>query len=205
MDRDESYTSQEVKGALLHTLDQNEPIVQAAKELKINIKTARGIKRRADQISDSHSPSTLHIRAQNALKTGRPKVLSELDLNALDKGIGMDKVHRHMPEYAVAVELALPGSDTTIRRAKKKLRYSWCEPTRKPWLPDTQETIRYEVAYSRKEYWEGGQYRLIAYSDEALILVGEHRGKDKLNRKLEEEYYSNYIEPKFIHYSSTMF
>ena len=93
---DDNNISQEVKGAFLHTLDQGESIVQAAKELQLNIKTARGIKRRADQISNSHSPSTLHSRAQCALKSGRPRVLSELNLNTLDQVIGQDRKHRDM-------------------------------------------------------------------------------------------------------------
>ena len=205
------YTKNGVKILLLNALDYKEPITRAAESLKINIKTARGIKRRADKISNDSSilPSVLNLkeRAQIAPKPGKHRVLSEVDLNTLDRGIRQDRKHRDMYQWEVAQELGLKGCKETIRLAGKKLRYSRCKPTKKPDLTEDQEWTRYNIAFDRKwkEHWTLVDYKLIAYSDEAAILVGEHRGPNSLSRKLEEKYDEDCIEVRFGHYSSAMF
>ena len=107
------YIDSARRAILIHDLDKHMPIVEAAVDSGINIKTARGIKRRTDQISrvllDSSVslPSVYNIeeRIQVASKSGRPRILSELQINTLDKGIEIDRKHREIGPFKVAKEL----------------------------------------------------------------------------------------------------
>ena len=94
------YIKQGLKELLINKLNYQIPLLQAAKALKINIKTARSIKRRTDQISKDSStlPLVFNIeeRVQIAPKTSRPRILLELDINILDQGIRKDRKHRDM-------------------------------------------------------------------------------------------------------------
>ena len=112
-----------------------------------------------------------------------------------------------MRQFDIAQEYKIPGSKETIRKEAKKLRYSRCKPTKKPGLTEDQEYTRYMTAFNRK--WEGhwtlADYKLIAYSDEAAVRVGEHRGLNHLSRKPEEKWDNNCIEVQYKHYSTAMF
>jgi len=110
------YTSQAKKAILINNLDQNILITRSAARLGINIKTARGIKRRANKISRDFTPSVSNIstRIQVAKKPSPRHVLSELDINTLDQTIRQDRKHRDMYQFEVAQEIHLPGSRTTI-------------------------------------------------------------------------------------------
>jgi len=95
------YTDEAGKGAFLALLENGESIPSAAKRAKINIKTARGIKKRADKITlycDEYDlpPPSFHDRVAIAPKPGRPYVLSELDINTLDVAIISDRYHREI-------------------------------------------------------------------------------------------------------------
>ncbi len=73
------------KGAFRHYLDNGDDIVPAAKKARVNIKTARGIKGRADTIThpcaeNSELPPSLHHRTIIAPILGRPRVLLELNI-----------------------------------------------------------------------------------------------------------------------------
>ena len=81
------YIEQARKVILIHDLDTSMSIVEAAKDSGINIKTARGIKRRADRISADSLVFNLEERVQIAPKPGRHHILSEVDINTLDQGI----------------------------------------------------------------------------------------------------------------------
>ena len=81
------YIDQARKAILIHDLNTQMTIIDAAEDSKINIKTARGIKRRVDQISNSLSVFNVEERVQIAHKTGRPCILLELDINTLDQSI----------------------------------------------------------------------------------------------------------------------
>jgi len=98
----------------------------------------------------------------------------------------------------------LPGKKETIRKVAKKLRYSRCQPTKKPDLSEDQEYTRYIIAFNRIP-WTLDNYKVIAYSDEASIRVGEHRGDSTLSRKPEEKYNNDCISPAFAQFSVTMF
>jgi hypothetical protein len=95
------YTDEASKGAFLIFLENEESIPSAAKKAKINIKTARNMKKRADKIiiyCDEHSlpPSSFHDRVVIAPKPGRPHILSKLDINILDDIINFDRHYREM-------------------------------------------------------------------------------------------------------------
>lgn len=95
------YLSQEDKATFINKLDLGIELLLAAKNLKINLKTARNIKKRVDNIiiyNDVHylPPPSLYDRVALVPKIGRPYVLFELDLNILDKGISIDRKHRDM-------------------------------------------------------------------------------------------------------------
>jgi hypothetical protein len=75
--------------------------VPAAKRAKINIKTARNIKKRADNVTlyyDQHNlpAPLLHDRLAIAPKSGRRPALLELDLNRLDTAISQDRQYRNI-------------------------------------------------------------------------------------------------------------
>src|ERR1700721_442301 len=98
------YIDKARKGVFLLDLDRGFDIIDAALDAEINVKTTRGIKRRADEITifhDKHdlpSPS-IHNRAAKRAKSGRPFALSELDINSLDQAISSDRKHREMPFF----------------------------------------------------------------------------------------------------------
>jgi dihydroxyacid dehydratase/phosphogluconate dehydratase len=80
------YTPEASKGALLALLDNGDAIVPAAKKAKINIKTARDIKRRADSITTSYEqhnlpPPSFKERTIIMPKSGQRHVLSKLNLS----------------------------------------------------------------------------------------------------------------------------
>jgi hypothetical protein len=95
------YTDEASKGAFLAFLENGESIPSAAKKAKINIKTARDIKKRADKITiycDEHSlPSFFfHDRVAIAPKSGRFYIFSEFDINILNATISSDRHYRKM-------------------------------------------------------------------------------------------------------------
>ena len=90
------YINQARKAILIHDLDTSMSITAAAKDSRINIKTARGIKRRVDQISVDSTVFNLEERVQLAPKPGRYRILSDLEINTLDQRISKDKKHRDM-------------------------------------------------------------------------------------------------------------
>ena len=149
------YTDEAKKGAFLSLLEQGESILSAAKKAKINTKTARGIKKRADQITiynNNHSlpPPSLHSRVAIAPKLRRPHVLSELDINTLDQAIGSNRHHCEMYQFAVAQELDLNASKSTIHRVTHVRKIHQIKPIKKLALTPIQMAKRYKIALSRK-------------------------------------------------------
>jgi hypothetical protein len=203
------YIDEARRGVFLHDLDRGLNLIDAALDAEINVKTARGIKRRADEVvifNDEHdlpSPS-LHDRAAKKAKSGRPSILSELNINSLDQAISSDRKHREMPFFEVAEELDLHVSKTTIRNAVQSLHIHRVKPTKKLALTDIQEATRYEIALSRKD-WTLNDWKKIVFSDEAAILVGEHRGRHLISRKPWERYEEDCIEIRYNNYSEAMF
>jgi hypothetical protein len=101
------YTDEASKGAFLAFLENGESIPSAAKKAKINIKTARDIKKRADKITiycDKHNLSSpfFHDRVTITPKLGKPHILSEFDINTLDAAINSDRHHREMYQFEIA-------------------------------------------------------------------------------------------------------
>ena len=102
-----SYTSEADKGNFLGYIDDGEDIMLAAKKAKINIKTARRIKKRDDEnttyCNHNNLPTpSLHDRTTIQSKSGRHPVLSELNIEQLDNAITQDRRHREMPEFDVS-------------------------------------------------------------------------------------------------------
>jgi hypothetical protein len=203
------YLDEADKAAFLHDMDNGDDLIPAAKKAKINVKTARGIKKRADKIivycdENDLPPPSLHDRLIIAPKPGRHRVLTELDINQLDVAIGQDRRHRDMYQFEVAKEMGLEVSKNTIRTAATSVGYHRVNPTKKLALTPIQEAIRYEIALSRKD-WTMDDWRRVSFSDEASILVGEHRGPHKISRKVDERYDPDCIEVRYNNYSEAMF
>lgn len=203
------YTDKASKGAFLALLENRELIPSAAKKAKINIKTARDIKKRADKIiiyCDEHNlpPPSFHDQVAIAPKLRRSHVLSELDINTLDAAISFDRHYREMYQFEVAQELDLKASKSTIRTITHKRKIHRVKPTKKLALTPIQEAERYEIALSKKDQTLDDQKRIV-FSDEASILVGEHRGHNKISRKLDEQYNPDCIEVRYNNYSEAMF
>lgn len=130
------YIHKAEKGALLSSLDNGDTMIPVAKRARINIKTARSIKKRSDDIiifCDEHNepPLSLHDRCTIAPKSKRPQALSEVDLNRLDVAIGQDRCYRKMPQNEVAEELDIHVSQSTIRAAAQEVGYNRVKPTKK--------------------------------------------------------------------------
>jgi hypothetical protein len=79
-----------------------------------------------------------------------------------------------------------------------------CKPTKKLGLTDIQRAQRYEIALSRKD-WGYAEWSKVVFSDEASILVGEHRGLQNLSRTPDERYHPDVIERRYNNYSEAMF
>ena len=112
-----------------------------------------------------------------------------------------------MPDFEVAQELGIKGCKETVRLAARKLGYNRVKPTKKLALTEDQEYTRYMTAFDRKweKHWKLVDYKLIAYSNEAAIRVGEHRGPNNLSRKPEEKWEDDCIKVRYNNYSSAMF
>ena len=136
-----SYIDEARRGVFLYNLDYGLNLIDAALDAEINIKTARGIKRRADEIvifNDEHDlpSSSLHDRAVKKAKNGRPSILSELNINSLDQVISSDRKHRKIPFFEVAEEFNLYVSKIIIRNAVQSLYIHQVKPTKKLALTD---------------------------------------------------------------------
>lgn len=95
------YLKEAKKAIFLDALDHGANSAQAAKRAKINVKTARGIKKRAEHITllaeqENRPVPSLHERTIIAPKTGRRHALSELNSRQLDAAINQDQHHRYM-------------------------------------------------------------------------------------------------------------
>jgi hypothetical protein len=121
------YIDDASKGALLALINNGDTLFLATKKAKINPKTARGIKRRADEITvycdtnDLLLPS-LYDQVTIAPKLGRPQVLSEIQGNQLKEACKQDRQHHEMFQFEVAEELNIKASRTMIRRETKTQR-----------------------------------------------------------------------------------
>jgi hypothetical protein len=71
-------------------------------------------------------------------------------------------------------------------------------------LTDVQRAQRYELALSRQN-WGYNEWSKVVFSDEASILVGEHRGIQNLSRTPGERYHIDCIERRYNNYSEAMF
>jgi DDE superfamily endonuclease len=203
------YLDNEDKAVLIDHIHHGQPIPEAARELNINIKTARSIKEHADKViilcDENNLPYPSFHDQVKPKEKGRPRhALSELQINTLDAAIGQDRHHRDMLQLDVAHELGLHASKSTVGKAALLLNYHRCKPTKKLDLTDIQMAQRYEIALSRKD-WTLADWKRVIFSDEAAILVGEHRGPNKLSRKPWERYDEDCIEVRYNNYSESMF
>ena len=151
------YIDEVRKGAFINDLKHGYTLSAAARDTGINVKTARGIKRRANEIiifNDNHDlpPPTLSEQVAKRAKTGRPHVLSEIEINTLNDAISADKHHRELPFFEVAQELDLHVSKSIIRQTTRALHFHRVKPTKKLALTDIQEALRYEITLSRKDW-----------------------------------------------------
>jgi hypothetical protein len=203
------YIDEASKGAFLAFLKNRESIPFAAKKAKINIKTARDIKKRADKITiycDDYSlpPPSFHDRVAITPKPGKSHVLSEFDINILDATINSDRHYREMQQFEIAQKLNLKTSKSTIRTIARARKIYRIKSTKKLALTPIQKTKRYKIALSRKN-WTLKNWKRIVFSDETSILIGEYRNPNKISRKSDERYNSDYIEIRYNNYSEAIF
>jgi hypothetical protein len=140
-------------------------------------------------------------------KSGRPHILSEIDGNRLKEACEQDRHHCEMFQFEVAQEdeLDLPKvSHTTIQKEMQKRRLHRVKPTKKLELTDIQKAERYEIALLRKD-WTLNDWKRVVFSDEASILVGEHRGQHLISRVPEDRNHPDCIEVRYNNYSEAMF
>jgi hypothetical protein len=203
------YTHEAEKGNFLGFLDNGFDIVPAAKKAKINIKTAREIKKHADKVTvfcdeNSLPPPLLHDRTIIVLKSGRPRALTELNINQLDIAISQDCRYHEIPQIEVAEELDIYISKIYICNTTRDFNYHRVKPTKKLALIPIQEAIRYKIVLLQKD-WILEDWKRVLFSDKASILVGEYRGRYKISRKPEEKYNPDCIEVRYNNYTEAIF
>jgi hypothetical protein len=89
------YINNTSKGTFIALINNRDTLLPATKKAKINPKTARAIKRRADKITiycDNNNllPPSLHDQVAIAPKIGRPRALSEIQGNQLKEACEQD-------------------------------------------------------------------------------------------------------------------
>jgi hypothetical protein len=181
----------------------------AANRLRLRQNDARGIKKRADEVTiycDQHNEPapSLHDRTIDKSKPGRRPALTELQINQLDHAISQDRQHRELPQVEVSRELGFEAGETTVRNAANSHQINRVKSTKKLALTPIQGATRYEIALSRKDY-KLEDWKRVSFSDEAAILVGKHRGKQLISRKPDEAYEKDCIQVRYNNYTEAMF
>ena len=182
---------------------------QAAEKAGIKRNTGHNIWARAGQLEVDHSeegrpPPTIEELVAVKPKTGRPKVLSESDCNEIYAACTASKKARRKQQHHVALEEGFEACRRTIETRMRAMNLRRCKPTKKLGLTDIQRAQRYEIALSRKD-WGYAEWSKVVFSDEASILVGEHRGLQNLSRTPDERYHPDVIERRYNNYSEAMF
>jgi hypothetical protein len=78
------------------------------------------------------------------------------------------------------------------------------KPIKKLALTPIQRAQRYKIALSRKD-WGYKEWSKVVFSDEASILIGEHRGSQNLSQTPNERFHDDIIERRYNNYSEAMF
>ena len=108
-------------------------------------------------------------------KSRRPLVLSVDNVTEIFKACTLNKKNRKKQQHHVAAEEGFTACRRTIETRLRVQNLYRLKPTKKLALTDIQKAQRYEIALSRKN-WEHKEWSKVIFSDEAAVLVGEHRG-----------------------------
>lgn len=119
--------------------------------------------------------------------------MSEFSGNQLKDAIQQNRDYREMERHEVSEKLGMKVSKTTVRTDTKARNCNRVKSTMKLDLTDVQEAQRYEIALSRKD-WTLNDWKMVVFTDEAAILVGEHRGKHLISRTPEDKYHKDCIK-----------
>jgi len=209
MPQQRPYLTEADKGAFLGRIDDGIDTLLAAKRARIHLTSARRIKKRSDDIqvyNDNYDlpPPSMYDRTAVKSKSGRTRVLSEVAGNQLKDAIEQDRYYREMGQFDVAQELRIKASILTVRNEMKARNLNRVKPTKKLALTPIQRAIRYEIALSRKD-WTLEDWKRVVWTDEASILVREHRGKHLISRTPDNKYEEDCIEVRYNNYSEAIF
>jgi hypothetical protein len=131
-------------------------------------------------------------------------VLSNEDCNKIFAACTINKKARKKRFHHVAAKEGFEACRRTIETRMRQMNLRRCKSTKKIGLTDIQRAQRYEIALSRKD-WGYAEWSKVVFSDEASILVGEHRGVQNLSRTPDERYHPDVIERRYNNYSEAMF
>jgi hypothetical protein len=183
---------------------------EAARKAGLHSTTAKDLKKRAGELCLEHLEKGLpppSYEQQIARKPGSgalPKI-SEEQVTSLLEACTLNKKQRKKLWVQVAHEEGL--FDLHQRTIEKKLRergLKRTKPTKKLELTDIQRAQRYEIALSRKD-WGLAEWRMVIFSDEALIIVSAKRGQQNISRFSDERYHKDCIKRRYNNYSEAMF
>ena len=156
----------------------NAKFPQIAATLNINLNTVKKIYYRYEETGDCAS----------APRSGAPKKLTQRDLVHIERHVRHDREQRRQPLREIILDLNLPVSESTLRRALiHDLGMKYRIERKTPWLSKTQKAARLKFA---KEHisWGLKEWRRVLFTDEMSMQTGPNQGKIYVWRYPEEEY-----------------
>ena len=156
----------------------NAKFPQIAATLNINLNTVKTIYYRYEETGDCAS----------APRSGAPKKLTQRDLVHIERHVRHDREQRRQPLGEIILDLNLPVSESTLKRALvHDLGMGHRIERKTPWLSKAQKAARLKFA---KEHisWGLEEWRCVLFTDEMSMQMGPNQGKIYVWRYPEEEY-----------------
>jgi arginine repressor len=162
---------------------------KAAIEAELALGTATSIQNTIGMVIAKHAEEGLPrptIDEQIARKagSGRPKVLGDGDCQQIFNACTSSNAQRKKKLHNLLQEEGFNACRRTIETRMRKMNLYRTKSTKKLALTDIQKAQRYKIALSR-QHWGYKEWSMVIFSDEASILVGEHRGKQKISKTLD--------------------
>ena len=156
-----------------------------------------------------HGSESFH--SENSLpgmRSGAPPLLHDDQINALVTLATSSYDWRRRKWIDVASELGIPGTEPTIAKAFYSRGYGRYSPQQKPFLTADMKEQR-DIWCKNKEDWDVTAlhpgWRMVIYSDETSVILGELQGRKGVTRTKDEEWEEACLEKAFKTYSTFMF
>jgi hypothetical protein len=150
------------------------------------------------------SPPTMAQHVDRKPGSGAKSKINNDEVKQVFDACCKDKKSRKKRWVDISREEGFEVCRRTIEIRLRKMGLKRMKSTKKLELTDIQRAQQYEIALSRKD-WTLADWKCIIWSDEASILVGEHRGKQLLSCTNDEQFHKDCIERRYNNYSEAMF